>query len=218
MIAKINGVKLYYEVKGSGPRPLILLHGNEEDGLTFKGLERYLGDEFTLYVLDSRAHGQSSNVDILRYEDMAKDLIAFIKFLKLDKPAVFGYSDGGNIALSAAVLEPKLFGDIVVAGANTSQDGLGGYLESMIKEYKETKSKYIDLMLNGPNITTKELKNIASKVIALRGEHDLIDKKHSIYFAKAIPNGKYVELPGEDHGSFVFKTEKLAALIKEYLI
>lgn len=217
MFIEVNGLKLYYQIKGTGGKVLILLHGNEEDGRIFKGIERYLDEKYTLYILDSRGHGQSGQVDILRYEDMASDLICFVDALQLDKPAVFGYSDGGNVALSAAVREPDLFSTILVAGANTTQEGLGAYLEPMKKEFEQTLSKYIDLMLSGPNLSTQELKCIQSKVIVLRGEHDLIDRQHTIYFTKAIPNAKYIELKGEDHGSYVLDLSKLSNLIHQYI-
>lgn len=103
MEIQVNGVTLYYEVVGKGPKPFIFIHGNGEDHKTFSGIEKYLGDRYTLYLVDSRGHGQSSNLDEITYGDIAEDLISFIKSLNLKKPHIFGYSDGGNVALIAAI-------------------------------------------------------------------------------------------------------------------
>jgi pimeloyl-ACP methyl ester carboxylesterase len=48
---------------------------------------------------------------------MADDMAAFIAALKLNKPVVIGYSDGGMIALTLAIRHPEVAKAIVVAGA-----------------------------------------------------------------------------------------------------
>lgn len=213
MIIKVNNVNINYEVKGSGSKAMILIHGNGEDWRIFKSIDEYLGSDYTLYLVDSRGHGQSSNIETLTYEDMAADMGAFIKALNIEKPTIFGYSDGGNVALITAIGYPERVGDIIVAGANTSHEGLGDLLSDMKREYAETNNKYIGLMLSGPHITTKQLKSIQSKVYVLRGEHDLITKEHTLFFTKAIPNAQYIEIKDEDHGSYVADPKKLSTIL-----
>lgn len=215
MIIQVNNVNINYVVRGSGAKAMILIHGNGEDWRIFKGIEQYLGNDYTLYFVDSRGHGQSSNIETLTYEDMAADMGAFIKVMNFDKPTIFGYSDGGNVALITAIEYPESVGDIIVAGANTSHEGLGDLLTEMKREYTETKNKYIGLMLSGPHITTKQLKSIQSNVYVLRGEHDLITKEHTLYFTKAIPNAQYIEIKDEDHGSYVADPKKLSTILLE---
>ena len=48
---------------------------------------------------------------------MADDLAAFIQVLKLDKPFIFGYSDGGQIALDFGMRYPDVAGALVIGGA-----------------------------------------------------------------------------------------------------
>ena len=94
MNVQVNGVILYYEKQGSGP-PLVLLHGNGEDGRIFDRTAEVLAPHYTVYTIDSRCHGKSSRNVPLSYDLMAADVLAFSKALKLEKPVICGFSDGG---------------------------------------------------------------------------------------------------------------------------
>ena len=59
MIAKVNGVELYYEKTGAG-RPLLMVHGNGEDHSIFNEAVKELKRDFCCYTVDSRGHGRSS--------------------------------------------------------------------------------------------------------------------------------------------------------------
>lgn len=95
MNVQVNGVILYYEKQGSGP-PLVLLHGNREDGRIFDRTAEVLAPHYTVYTIDSRCHGKSSRDVPLSYDLMAADVLAFSKALKLEKPVICGFSDGNR--------------------------------------------------------------------------------------------------------------------------
>ena len=101
MNVQVNGVILYYEKQGSGP-PLVLLHGNGEDGRIFDRTAEVLAPHYTVYTIDSRCHGQSSRDVPLSYDLMAADVLAFTKALKLEKPVICGFSDGAAGSNSGA--------------------------------------------------------------------------------------------------------------------
>ena len=61
MFIHVNGVRLFYEKQGTG-KPLILLHGNEEDHRIFDEAIELLKKHYTVYAVDSRGHGQSDKV------------------------------------------------------------------------------------------------------------------------------------------------------------
>jgi pimeloyl-ACP methyl ester carboxylesterase len=54
----INGIQLNYEVVGHG-KPLILLHGNQENHHIFDGIKDKLAEKYELHLIDSRNHGDS---------------------------------------------------------------------------------------------------------------------------------------------------------------
>ena len=51
-------IKLHYQEKGEG-EPMILLHGNEEDGSYFAHQMDYFSRNYRVIVVDTRGHGQS---------------------------------------------------------------------------------------------------------------------------------------------------------------
>ena len=53
MFIHVNGVRLFYEKQGTG-KPLILLHGNEEDHRIFDEATELLKRHYTVYTVDSR--------------------------------------------------------------------------------------------------------------------------------------------------------------------
>lgn len=97
MNVQVNGVILYYEKQGSGP-PLVLLHGNGEDGRIFDRTAEVLAPHYTVYTIDSRCHGKSSRDVPLSYDLMAADVLAFSKAFKLGKAGdlrLFGWGNRG---------------------------------------------------------------------------------------------------------------------------
>ena len=49
---------------------------------------------------------------------MCDDIIEFIKKINIEKPILYGFSDGGIIVLLIAIKEPNLLSKIIISGAN----------------------------------------------------------------------------------------------------
>lgn len=215
MFINLNGLDFYYETYGEGT-PLLLLHGNGEDHSIFYRSADILQAKYTVYLLDSRNHGQSSQVETLHYEDMAEDVVSFIKALQLGRPIICGFSDGGIIALLIASKHPDLVRAIITCGANTKPRGIKkrAFLE-MKREYEETGSELSRLMIQEPDIKREDLRRISCPTLILIGEKDIIKLKDSSFIASNIKENELRILPGEDHGSYVYESEKLAIIIEE---
>ena len=212
MIAKVNGVELFYEVVGSGD-PLIMVHGNSEDHTIFEVAADKLKDRFTCYLIDSRDHGKSSKVNSLSYQDMADDIKSFILQLGLDNVTFYGFSDGGIIGLLVAS-QTDLVKRLIVSGANTQPDGVKKWMVTFMKVlYLFTKDQKIKMMLIEPHIFDDELARIACDTTVIAGEKDLITKEHTEHIAKAIKGSKLMILPEEGHGSYIVKKTKIADII-----
>ena len=173
-----NGVSLYYEVEGSGPA-LILLHGNGEDHTIFDRASEYLRQMFTLYLVDSRGHGQSSPVHEYHYQDMVDDLAEFIRKLKLDCPAVCGFSDGAIVGLMFASQHPGVLSRLIACGANTRPETLKGLRMALDRlGDPESKDPKVRMMLTEPDITAEELAEAVrgvrelGEITYLRGERE----------------------------------------------
>lgn len=214
MILKTSsGVNLYYEKHGTGS-PIILLHGNGEDHSIFSKAIDALKKHFSVYAVDTRGHGKSSAVSELHYDDMAEDVYEFICRLNLEKPIVYGFSDGGITALLTAIKHPDLLSKIIISGVNTSPDGLKKiHLITYKFNYFFTKSNRIKMMLTEPDITDEMLKAIKIPAIITAGSNDMIRRAHIKHIADCIPGSKLTVFPGELHGSYVVNSRKIADFI-----
>lgn len=216
MIARVNGVSLYYEKRGHG-RPLILVHGNGEDHHIFDQLVDELKGEYTCYCLDSRGHGQSSSVDVYSYQTMAEDIIEFIDMLGLKEVIFYGFSDGGIIGLLIAS-QTDLLEHLIISGANTNPQGLKCHIYYLMKlSYIFKKDPKVKMMLEQPYINNYQLSKIKAKTLVLAGSKDMIKESHTINIAHYINGSKLMILAGETHSSYIVNSTKLAPIISNFV-
>ena len=117
-------IRLHYQKQGNGP-PLVLLHGNGEDGSYFARQTEDFSRDFTVYALDTRGHGQSPRGTApFTISQFADDLLDFLDSEGLERPDLLGFSDGGNIALTFALRHGERVGRLVLNGANLSPKGV----------------------------------------------------------------------------------------------
>lgn len=208
-----GSVTLHYEQSGTG-RPLLLLHGNGESSGIFDRAIPRLAERFTVCVIDSRGHGQSSPVSEFHYADMAQDAADFIRLLGLEKPIVYGFSDGGIIALLLAIRHPDMIGGIVASGVNVRPEGLARrWLWLMRLQHLFRPDPLLCLMLTEPHITDDELRTIRCPALITAGSRDMLRQKHMRHIAETIPGGRYLLLEGETHGSYIVHSERIAEII-----
>ena len=215
MIAKVNGIDLFYEKTGQGP-PLVLVHGNGEDHTVFTEALTLLEDRFTCYNIDSRGHGQSSQVPELHYEDMARDVIGLLEDQNLTDVTFYGFSDGGIVGLLAAAECPRIK-TLIVSGANTTPKGVKLFLRLLIRwEYFRKKDPKLALMLREPNISPEQLGRITARTLVLAGSKDVIPEPETRYIASKIPGAELRILPGEGHGSYIVHQTKIGQIIRDF--
>ena len=210
-------------VIGKG-RPIVLVHGNGEDHHLFDTEIRQLAEAgFTVYAPDSRGHGKTAFVSDepvteYHYADMAEDIYQFIKELGLKKPALYGHSDGGIIALLLEINHPGTLGIMAASGTNLSPQGL---IPSFIEEYTEINKKEEDplvtLMLTEPHIDPESLKKIRIPVLVTAGDNDLILPSETEKIAAALPDSEMVIVEDADHGSYIMDSEIMGKLLLDFL-
>ncbi len=191
----INGIKIYYEVYGSG-EPLLLIHGNSQSIKDWQ----YQIQEFSKYhkviVPDSRAQGNSTDSDQeITYTLMASDMALLLDSLHIKSTNVVGWSDGGNTGLHLALQYPEKLKKLITVGANfkidstvVSNDILDLLKDDLAKEPDVTRKKLIELMLHYPILTEKDLNQIQTEVLVMAGEFDIILPEHTKRMAAAIPH------------------------------
>src|SRR5580698_9546750 len=96
-IAKINGIKMYYELHGQG-YPLVVINGLAADVLEFRPITRLLAVRHRVLVFDNRGVGRSDKPDQpYSIEQMAKDTLLLMRTLGIHKAAIMGISMGSRI-------------------------------------------------------------------------------------------------------------------------
>ncbi len=216
MKINVNGINLNYETSGTGT-PLILLHGNGETHKIFDKAIPQLCERFTVYAIDSRGHGESDNVETFHYDDMKEDVHGFIEKLQLEKPVLYGFSDGGIIGLLLASEYPALLSVLIVSGANTTPSGIrDGWLRFFTFLSGKVQDPKMDMMLREPNITADMLQRIDVPTLVLAGGHDMVKRSDTEFIAKNIKNSSVRILPMQGHGSYIVHKKKIARLIMDF--
>ena len=205
-----NGVRLFVRTMGEKTAPaLLLIHGNGEDHTIFEAAAQELAARYYVILPDSRGHGASQPVKRYSYRDMANDMAALLDALDVQDVAVFGFSDGGIIALLMAMHHPQRLKRIIAAGANAHPFGVAwDCLRDVAKEWVKTRDGKLFLMMTQPMMTRCQLGKIKVPVRIVAGEHDLIRPAHTRAIAAAIPGAQVYFVPDEDHGSYIVGSTK----------
>ena len=216
---QLSEVNMHYRIYGEGGAPLILIHGNGGSVDSLAAAARYLANDYTVYVTESRCHGQSSDPGVISYELMAKDIAEFVAAMGIKKPIVMGHSDGAIIALALAADHPELPGAIIVCGANSDPSTFWPYFPAGVRIRNAVRrDKLNDLMLNEPHFTAEYLAKINCPAYIVSGEFDIMRQTDTVFIRDSVPGSDMAIIKGADHSSYISRDGGQAyALAVEWL-
>jgi len=122
--APVNGLKMYYEIQGSG-EPVVLLHG------AFMAIT----DDWRVWIselsktrkviaVEMQGHGRTADIKRdLSYENLADDVAGLLDYLKIERADIIGYSLGGGVAMQCAIRHPEKVRKVVSISAPYARDG-----------------------------------------------------------------------------------------------
>lgn len=201
---QLSEVNMHYVRYGTGTQPVVLIHGNGGSADSLKELAEYLAADYSVYCLDSRCQGKSSDPGVITYDLMAGDVYEFIQAKLSSKPYVLGHSDGGIVALSLASLYPDSVGAVVSCGANSRPDKFKWYFTLLVKVNNLFhKDKLNDLMLELPNFTPEYLSRITAPTYIVAGEYDIMPLSDTVYLHTHVAGSRLAIVAGADHSSYV---------------
>lgn len=88
----------YYEIKNNLP-PLVFIHAQGVDGLSFENTFKKLSTKYHIYAVDCYGHGKSLHDETTyNIKDISEAIIDFIQSVAKDKVVLVGHSSGGLIA------------------------------------------------------------------------------------------------------------------------
>jgi pimeloyl-ACP methyl ester carboxylesterase len=118
--AEVNGLKMYYEIHGTG-KPLVLLHGAFATAESWAHILPALTKSRQVILIEQQGHGHTPDREaLLSYEQMADDTAALLRKIGVRAADVFGYSDGGVVGLGLAIRHPDLVGKFSILGAHAA--------------------------------------------------------------------------------------------------
>lgn len=218
------GISLYYREEGEG-FPLILLHGNGEDGGYFEHQIRYFKEKYRVIALDTRGHGQSPRGKApFTIRQFADDLRDFMDEHEIEKAHILGFSDGGNIALVFALRYPERVDHLILNGANLDASGVKpsiqipivvGYriasflvgmrkigLKGKMTDQAQKNAEMLGLMIHDPDILPEELSDnknpdfVNMRKLVIAGDKDMIKDEHTRLIYASLPNAQLRVLHG----------------------
>lgn len=207
-----DGVKLYYEVYGTG-EPVLVIHGNGSSIADLKQQIAFFRNRYQVIAMDSRDQGKSGDsADKITYEKMADDLAALLDHLKSPPAYVLGWSDGGIEALLLGIRHPEKVKKIASMAANLNPEGVYPEADALFKmmtdsipaSVKETpqgkrQMKVNQMMADEPHIRPEALEAIAAPTLILAGDHDLIRDEHTLEIYHHIKNSQLCIFPNATH-------------------
>jgi pimeloyl-ACP methyl ester carboxylesterase len=177
--APVNGIKIWYAEFGQG-EPVILLHGGLANSNYWGDQVPVLAKHYRVIVMDSRGHGRSTrNEQPYGYDLMASDVIALMDYLKIEKAAIVGWSDGAILGLDIAINHPERLTKLFAFAANSDPSGVKDIAQSAVfnayiaraekeyeklsatpNEYKSFLDQISKMWATQPNWTADQLKSI----------------------------------------------------------
>jgi pimeloyl-ACP methyl ester carboxylesterase len=122
--ASVNGLKMYYEIHGSG-EPVVLLHGafmaiTEDWSVWINELAKTR----KVIAIDMQGHGRTADIKRdITYENLSDDVAGMLDYLKIERADIVGYSLGGGVAIQCAIRHPEKVRKVVSISAPIRRDG-----------------------------------------------------------------------------------------------
>jgi pimeloyl-ACP methyl ester carboxylesterase len=219
--ASVNGLRMYYEMHGSG-RPLLLLHGGLSTIETsFSKVVPAFAQSRQVIAIEQQAHGHTADIDRpLTDQQMAEDTAALLHQLTIETADFFGYSLGSEIALELAMRHPSLVRKLVLASPAYRRDGVyseiwQGIETSKVEDlagspfqaaYARTapkpedwptliaKNKQHDREFAG--WSPEEIQSIKAPTLLIIGDSDIVRPEHAVELFRLLGGGVIGDVAG----------------------
>ncbi|MEO6537410.1 MAG: alpha/beta hydrolase [Ferruginibacter sp.] len=221
--SSFDKTKIYYEIMGTG-NPVLLIHGFTGTSKDWKNKplsDSLIANGFKIILVDLRGNGLSDkphSSEGYANNAEAKDLLGLMKFLKIQKYDVVGYSRGSIILASLLVLD-KNCKRAVIGGMGADFTNplwprrisfYNALMNDTIKGYEGFRKYIFDKGLNPlelayqqenqPSTPKEELAHLKQKILIICGNVDTDNGKGSD-LQLLIPNSKFIEVKGNHNSS-----------------
>lgn len=244
--APVNGLRLYFEIHGlakAAQPPLVLLHGGGDTIMTsFGHILPELARGRQVIAFEQQGYGHTADIvdRPFSFEQSADDTAALLEHLQIKKADLFGFSNGGTIALQVAIRHPGVVRKLVLASALLTRAGAYPWLwdamanarlenmpQALQEEYLKVApypenlrlfhDKAAQRMRDFKDIPDEAVRGITAPVLVVIGDADVIRPEHAVEAFRLLPHAHLAVLPGTDHMKVTARTEWLVPMIEEFL-
>ena len=217
--ADVNGLRMYYEVHGSG-QPVVLLHGAfSAIGTSFGKVLPGLAQGRQVIGVELQAHGRTADIERpLSLEQMADDVAALIRQLGLGRADLFGYSMGASVAMHVVLRHPEVVRKLVLASVTYN---LGGVHPGLMEGFGEMKP---EMMFGSPwheeymriaphpeafaeffakktqmdrgikDLPAEAIRSIKAPTLLIIGDSDLVRPEHAVEMFRLLGGGVFGDM------------------------
>ena len=242
-----DGVRIYYEVHGSGPA-ILLSHGYSATSAMWAGQVGPLSKKHTLILWDMRGHGNSdSPANPAEYSEAltTADMAALLDTVGAPTVAIGGLSLGGYMSLSFNVAYPQRVDALMLFDTGPgyrSDNGRAGWNKIAAQRAKELETKGLaalgasgevavsrhrsaqglayaarGMLAQTDGRVMESLPNIGVPTLVLVGSLDEPFLAATDYMAGKIPGASRVVIDGAGHASNIDKPREFNAAVEDFL-
>jgi len=238
--APVNGLKMYYEIEGTGD-PLVYI----PPAFGFAGLKSFpaLVESHSVITVDLQGNGRTADIPErpISIEQYAKDVVGLLKYLGIPKADFFGESYGASTATMIAVRYPELVGRVAAYGGTFGPPQIAlnpetthfdepptadsSYIEFQRENYKKVApdpaywhrifTKIGSIQWRG--FSNEELASIKAPILIVLGDHDFVRFEHAIETFKRISNAELAVIPDAGHFTLFSEPERIIPIVKHFL-
>lgn len=238
--APVNGLKIYYEIEGSGD-PILFI----PPAFGFAGRESFpeLVQNHSVITVDLQGNGRTADIPErpISIEQYAEDVVSLVKYLGISKADFIGASYGGDAAAVIAIRYPELVRRVVTYAATfappptTLNPETTHYDHSPTAETRDVQFQRESYMKVAPDpnywpkiyekvgkiqwkgFSKEELASVKVPFLVVQGDHDFVRIEHSVETVKLIPHAELAVIPSASHFALSSEPERVIPVIKHFL-
>lgn len=245
--ANIDGLRMYYEIHGSGGTPLVLLHGGALTiDLSFGALLPALAADRQVIAVELQGHGHTADIDRpITLDGLAGDVVALLDELRIEQADLFGYSLGGLTALRVAMRHPDRVRRLVAMATHFRSDGYHPEIRNpqpdttsdrlpTAEEFQEWQDAYARVAPEPDQFfalvakatpapddvdqwTEDELRGIIASTLLVIADNDFVRLDHAGAMRDLIPDAQLAVVPGSTHTGLLRRPDVVLLLVESFL-
>jgi pimeloyl-ACP methyl ester carboxylesterase len=224
--SEVNGLKMYYEIYGSG-KPLVLIHGGGSTiQSTFEKAIPLFAKNHKVIAVEMQAHGRTGDrAKELTFEQDADDVVALLHNLNISKADIFGFSNGATTALQIAIRHPEVVDKLVLGSVLTKRNGMPDMFWDFMKQASLANmpeplqtaflsvtpdmkglqimhDRDVSRMVKFKDIPDEKITSVKAPTLIINGDKDIITIDHALELHRQMANSELAILPG-GHGAYI---------------